>query len=209
MELVHPYPKWLLAIKNATFRTKLIIGIVLLLAVLLLLPFFFQYIQHRDGYRLSDVLLDSLPSANVSIPIFAMIWSTVLLFAIRSLRDPQLLLTYLYGFVFLCICRVITMVVVPLDPPQGLIALTDPLSNYFYGTKDFITKDLFFSGHTATLCLFFYCFQRKTDKIISFIFTIAVGFLVLIQHVHYTIDVVAAPFFTFLCFFMGKKIVNW
>jgi hypothetical protein len=209
MELVHPYPKWLLAIKNSSFRLKLIIGVILLAIVLTLLPFFFQYIEHRQGYALNDVVVNALPATNVSIPIFTMIWSMALLFMIRSVKDPQLFLLYLFGFLLLCICRMITLTLVPLNAPDGLIALTDPLSNYFYGKKGFITKDLFFSGHTATLCLFFFCFRRKLDRIIALLCTIAVGFLVLVQHVHYTIDVVLAPVFTFLCFFLAKKIVIW
>jgi hypothetical protein len=209
MELVNPQRNWLLAIKNISFRSKLIIGIFLLLVILIVLPFFFQYIERRQGYDLNDGLLNALPATNVSIPIFAMIWSMVLLFIIRSLTNPQLFITYLFGFLFLCLCRIITLTLVPLNAPNALIDLQDPLSNFFYGTKQFITKDLFFSGHTATVCLFFLCFQRKWDRIISLICTIAVGFLVLVQHVHYTIDVIAAPIFTYLSFFMAKKIVNW
>jgi len=208
MELIDRHPNWLLAIKNISFRSKLITGIFLLLIVVIALPFFFQYIEHRHGYNLNDALLTILPATNVSIPIFTMIWSMVLLFFIRSFTNPQLFILYLFGFLFLCLCRIVTLTLVPLNAPTGLIELHDPLSNFFYGTKDFITKDLFFSGHTATLCLFFFCFQRKWDKIIALICTIAVGFLVLIQHVHYTIDVIAAPVFTYLSFFMAKKIVN-
>jgi hypothetical protein len=208
MELVHPYPRWLVAVKNISFRVKLIAGISSLLIVVALLPFFFQYIEQRQGYKLNDALLNALPSLNVSLPIFCIIWSMVVWFLVRSLSNPRLFLLYLYGFLFLCICRVVTLTLVPLDPPDQLIALADPLSNFFYGTKDFITRDLFFSGHTATLCLFFFCFEGKRDRVVALISTIAVGFLVLVQHVHYTIDVVTAPAFTYLCFFLAGRVVK-
>lgn len=207
MDLVHPYPKWLLAIKEVSFRTKLIVGIVSLLIVVSLLPFFFQYIEHRDGYELNDVLLNAIPPADVSIPVFTAIWSMVLLFIIRSISNPGLFILYLYGFLFLCCCRIITITLVPLNAPVGLISLQDPLSNFFYGTKDFITRDLFFSGHAATLCLFAFCFRRKWDKILAWTCTAAVAALVIVQHVHYSIDVMAAPLFTFLCYLLARKVV--
>lgn len=207
MEVAQFQPtKWLPAIKNLSFRLKLLIGISFLFLVLALLPSFFQFIEHRNGYQLKDLILANLPATNVSIPVFAMIWSMVTLFIVRSVKDPQLFILYVYSFLFLCICRIITMFFVPLNPPTNLIPLVDPLSNSLYG-KDFITKDLFFSGHTATLCLFFFCFQRKIDRIVALVCTIAVGILVLVQHVHYTVDVVAAPFFAFLCYYLARKIV--
>jgi hypothetical protein len=209
MELVNVYPNWLLAVKNISFRKKLIIGIVLLSIALAFLPFFFSYIEQRQGHSINDVIVNALPATNVSVPIFLCIWSLVVLFIIRSWRNPQLLLHYLFAFLFLTLLRIITILLVPLNAPAGLIALTDPLSNYFYGTKGFITKDLFFSGHTATLCLFAFCFERKLDKLIAAASAIIVGILVLVQHVHYTVDVLAAPFFSFFCFIMGRRIVQW
>lgn len=207
MEVAQSYrTKWLPAVKNLSFRVKLFIGVILLSLVLILLPSFFQYIQHRNGYQLTDFILAELPAADVSLAVFGAIWSMVILFVFRSIKDPNLFILYLYSFLFLCICRIVTMFFVPLNPPNNLIPLVDPLSNSFYG-KDFITKDLFFSGHTATLCLFFFCFQRKIDRIVALVCTIAVGILVLVQHVHYTVDVVAAPFFAFLCFYLARKIV--
>ena len=208
MELAQSLQGWLLAINNFSFRLKLVTGIISLLIIVALLPFFFQYIQRRDGYELNDALLNALPPIDVSVPVFLAIWSMVLLFIIRSINSPQLFLVYLYGFLFLCVCRIITLSAVALETPPGLIELKDPLSNFFYGSSNFITKDLFFSGHTATLCLFFFCFQRKWDKVIALACSVVVGVLLLVQHVHYTIDVLAAPVFTLLCFGFAKKMVT-
>jgi hypothetical protein len=156
---------------------------------------------------LKDSVLDVLGPKDVSVPIFAVIWSCTAFFLYRCVQSPMMFMTYMYGFVLLTLSRMITISLVPLNPPDGLIPLIDPISNSFYG-KTFITKDLFYSGHTATQCLFFFCFRRKLDRAIALFCSIAVGFLVLVQHVHYTIDVVAAPVFTFICYFIAKKIVN-
>ena len=198
---------WKIALSERSFKKKLTVGIILICIILASLPFFFHYIEKRDGYIINDYILNHLPARNVSIPIFTLIWTMVILFIVRSTKDPYLFLTYLYSFVLLCLCRMISISVVALNPPEGLIALVDPISNSFYG-KSFITKDLFFSGHTASQWLFFLCFRRKVEKTAALICTIAVGFFVLVQHVHYLIDVLAAPIFGTICYWVAKKIVN-
>ena len=210
MELiqVHTNLRWSSALQHISFKRKLIIGVVLVTCILITLPFFFQYIEQRPGSILNDALLSYLQPRDVSIPIFAMIWSMALLFIIRSVQSPSVFLVALWGFIFLFLTRICTISLIALSPPPGLIPLIDPISNRFYGNS-FITKDLFYSGHTAAVCLFFFCFQRKIDRWMALVCTIAVGFLVLVQHVHYTIDVIAAPFFTFLCYLLARKIVHW
>ena len=198
---------WKQALGNKSFRLKLFIGLIFIAAALGCLPFFFQYIQQRQGYILNDFVLRNLKPHDVSIPIFTIIWGMVILFVVRSIQSPLVFITYLYSFAILCLVRMVTIKCVALEPPTGLIDLVDPISNMFYG-KSFITKDLFFSGHTATQWLFFLCFRRKIDKWLALFCTIAIGFLVLVQHVHYTIDVLAAPVFGTICFVISKKIVN-
>lgn len=207
MKTLEKASEWSIEWRQPAFRRKLVIGILLFAGALAALPPFFQYVEHRPAYLLHDVVLSAIPARNVSIPIFAMLWSMTILMVIRSFRYPRIFLTAVYGFAILELVRMITIYSVPLDTPAGLIPLIDPISNTFYG-KSFITKDLFFSGHTASLCLFFFCFQRKFDKRAALVCTIAVGFLVLVQHVHYTIDVIAAPVFTILCYKLAKKIVD-
>ncbi|MDF2433986.1 MAG: hypothetical protein JWP44_3617, partial [Mucilaginibacter sp.] len=76
---------------------------------------------------------------------------------------------------------------------------TDPLTGVFYGEAN-ITKDLFFSGHTATLTLIMLCLEKRTDKIIAFFAVVTVAVLLLVQHIHYSIDILAAPVITYLCY---------
>jgi len=109
---------------------------------------------------------------------------------------------------FLSLSRIITIGLVPLNPPRGLIPLIDPLTNIFYGGT-FISKDLFYSGHTATLLLMSCCLPKKVEKSIAFIAAQCVAVMVLIQHIHYSIDVLAAFPFTYLVFISGKKLVAY
>jgi hypothetical protein len=198
---------WSVFMRDRLSRKKLWIAVTLVVFILISFPYFFQYIEKRSGQVMDDSFLSWLPAHDVSIPIFACIWSCALLFIFRSCKDPNLMITYFYGFVLVSVTRFITISMVVLDPPPSLIPLVDPISNSFYGDH-FITRDLFYSGHTANQFLFFLCFRRKIDRYVALLCTIAVGFLVLVQHVHYTIDVAAAPIFTLLCYFVAKKIVN-
>ena len=208
MELVQGYLKWLIAVRNVSFRNRLTIGLLVLIAIVLMLPSFFRFAEQRKGYRINDLVLNALHPADVSVPIFVCIWFTVALFFFRSATDPQLFLLYIYGFLLITLCRIITIALVPLDPPVNLVDLRDPISNYFYGSKNFITKDLFFSGHTATLSLFGFTFKSKFDKVIALLAALVVACLLLVQHVHYTVDVVAAPFFTYACFLLAKRLLT-
>ncbi len=62
-----------------------------------------------------------------------------------------------------------------------------------------VTKDLFFSGHISAMCLFVYFTDHKLWKTCLLVATPVLAMLILWQHVHYTIDIVAAPFFAFIC----------
>lgn len=187
------------------FRQWLIAGFALLLPILCFFPIFFNLIEQRQGYSINDWLLKQFQPQNTSVVIFIVIWATALLVLIRSIQQPSILLVFLWGYILLSFLRMISITLIPLNPPATLLELKDPLSNAFYGSK-FITKDLFFSGHTSTMFLICLCLQKKMDKIWSLLSTIIVGVLVLVQHVHYTIDVLAAPPFTFLVFLAAQKL---
>jgi hypothetical protein len=178
------------------YKKKLLLSVILLVITLCILPYFFGYIEKREGLHLNDIILKYVPAYDVSIIVFAIIWSMSIFILVRAIQNPLIFITYLTSFVLLTISRMATIYFLPLSPPSDLIVLKDPLSNFFYGTT-FITKDLFYSGHTASMFLMFLCLHKKRDKAIALFATISIGVFVLIQHIHYSIDVVAAPIFTY------------
>lgn len=178
----------------------------MLTCILLLFPYFFAYIEKRNGVMLDDILLQYIGPADLSIPIFIIIWSTTLLFIVRSFYYPDIFINAVYCLSFLSLMRMLSIFLTPLDPPATLIAIKDPLTSITYGGKDvFITKDLFFSGHTSNMLMLALCFKKRTDRLIGFLAAITVGVLVLFQHAHYTIDVVAAFLITGFVVLFGKK----
>lgn len=187
---------WVDAIQSPKTRSKILLGSVATILIVSFMPFFFGQIQKRDGIVLNDWVLAYLPAYNVSIIIFTLIWGMAGLIVYRALYNPQIYIKYAWTLFFINLTRLITIWLFALDPPHGMLHLVDPITGIFYGNK-VITKDLFYSGHTSTMVLIFLCLQKRNDKIISFFAAIAVMVLLLVQHIHYTIDVVAAPIFVY------------
>jgi membrane-associated phospholipid phosphatase len=207
MALLTETISWSKAWQERRFRNKTIIALVLVAIILTLLPTFFAFIEKREGMVLQDYVLDAIPAIDVSIPTFVIIWSTVLLVFFRIYQNPRLFLVIAYGFILMCLARVLTISMLPLNPPAGLIVLKDPIANIAYGGNGiFITKDLFYSGHTGNMFLFFLCLERKWDKIFALTASFLVGILVMIQHIHYSIDVIAAFIFTYFIYLGAKKL---
>jgi hypothetical protein len=188
-------------------RAQLIIGSILMFLISCMLPSFFNLIQKRDGAVLNDWVLSAIPPHNVSWAIFTVIWGIGLYALWRGIEKPAIYINYLWTFIFVTVLRVLAISLVPLNPPPGLIVLTDPLTAVFYG-RSTITKDLFFSGHTSILFLTFLCLERKWDKILALTGTLIVACLLLVQHVHYTVDVIAAPIIIYPVYRLVKYLLN-
>ena len=200
---------WKEALGDSFYKKRFQLGLIIWVALLIAFPFFFDFIENRNGVVFNDWIINNIPAFDLSIPTFLIIWSMFLLFLFRAIYKPELLLLFLWGFIFLSISRFITIFLFTLNPPEQLIELSDPITNIFYGKKHgFITKDLFYSGHTSTQFLMFLCFTKKTDKILSLISTILIGIFVLVQHIHYSIDVLAAPILTYYVYLLGKTTVT-
>ncbi|WP_136667782.1 phosphatase PAP2-related protein [Flavobacterium sp. H122] len=199
---------WKTAWSHSKFRIKTILGLIFMISILIFFPGFLASIELRDGIVLNDWFLKILPAYDVSIPIFIILYSISVLGFIRIYQNASIGIMAIWGFSLLFTARIITIALVPLNTPNDFIMLVDPASVVFYGSNT-ITKDLFFSGHTATLFFSALCFEKKTDKIVTFILTFIIGFLLLVQRAHYTIDILGALVFSYCCWYLAKKITKY
>lgn len=198
---------WQFAWEYPAFRVKFILGLLVLFLILFYAQDFFLFIQARNGVLIDDWVLSRLPAHNVSRYIFLIINPAIGFFIWRIIKNSSMCITALWGYVFLCMARMITILLIPLEAPVNLVHLTDPFLVLVYGPHA-ITKDLFFSGHTATLCLIGLCLENKNEKMIIFFAAAILAVLLLVQHVHYTADVIAAPVFSYIFWYLGKKITR-
>lgn len=197
---------WTAAFQNKSFSVQFIFASVALLIVVSLLPYFFHsIIGPRPGISINDFVLNAFTPQDHSWIIFGLIYISLALTLQGVFRKPDQVLLGLNGYLFLTLFRMVSMYVFTLEAPEGIIPLHDPLVDVIaYGGKVF-NKDLFFSGHVATLTLFVLVEERSVVKRILIINSLLVAGLILLQHVHYTIDVLAAPFMSLAIFWIMKR----
>ncbi|WP_139925305.1 phosphatase PAP2-related protein [Hymenobacter sp. DG01] len=199
---------WREAWRQPAFRGRLGVVLVLLLTLAALLPRFFAWVQARPGTIFPDPLLALLPARDVSGLTFAVIYLGIGLGVATLLPRPYPLLRALTAYLLLHLLRCATLALLPLEPPIGLIMLRDPLvEQLFYAAPAPITKDLFFSGHTATLLLLALAVPAGWRRRVLLAATVAIGLLVMVQRAHYSYDVLAAPLFAGLSFWLAGRLI--
>jgi len=164
--------------------------------MLFLLTRFLLWVETRPGIVLDDPVLRTFAPIDVNWITFAIIYGGVTAGVVFLSRYPERFVLAFQSYVIMVAFRIIAMALVPLDPPATPFPLLDPFVETF-GTGAQLTKDLFFSGHTATLFLLFMVMPSKLTRILFFLCVLSVALCVLVQHVHYTIDVFAAPLFAY------------
>lgn len=204
--------KYRFAEKNT--RNEFLIVIAILVLALISLTNFLLYNELRNGVVFTDPILNLFSPVDVTWITFLIIYSALLIAIIVLIKDPELLEIAFLSYAFTAFIRIAAMYSLPLNPPADIIPLNDPFVQLF-GSGNILLKDLFFSGHTSTLFLLFLIVKNKMMKTLFLSLTVIVAACVLIQHVHYTIDVLAAPFFTYAAYkaanrfhFLIKKFVS-
>jgi hypothetical protein len=168
---------------------------------------FLTYVEARPGYPLHDPILSHLPAHDLAIPIFAIIYTMIILCFVIHRRRPYDILVITIGYTCLTLFRWAAMYMVPLDPPAAMVVLKDPIVETLLGGR-MITKDLFFSGHTSLLVLLSMSIPYGKKRYLFFFGTLLVAFMLLVQHAHYSVDVLIAPLFSVMCYRLGQIVAK-
>lgn len=190
---------WKPCLSSSQFRITFFVSIIFLASALFAYRKFLDFVEARPGVSIPDPILNLYPPIDLTWLIFSLIYSCLLVGIIALIKHPERLLLAFQTYSVIIIVRMFAMYLVPFEAPEKIIILKDPFIEMF-GSGESLTKDLFFSGHTATLFLLFLVVESKSFKYIFLISTVVVGVSIVLQHVHYIIDIFAAPFFTYVCF---------
>lgn len=186
---------------------------VVLIALVFLLVASFVFIRFlafhearvaEGGWLFNDPVHPFVPIFDVSLPIFSITYGSVLLYFLLSYKQSHFLARLMIAYGIIIVFRMITMSLIPLKEPDKLVHLEDPfLNNLIYPGR--IVTDLFFSGHTALL---FAIFILSGKRLVFLGLTIFMGFLLMVQRVHYSIDVIVAIPFAWLAAYSSQYILT-
>jgi len=201
---------WKEALKNRRFTVSLVFVFAGFIAFGAFLPYFFnEILLPKPGRILNDPVLNFFTPRNWSVEIFILIYSCAVLSIAFNLRKPKIILLGLQTYVAVNFLRIISLYLFTLEAPEGTIPLNDPLvSTIAYGQPVYV-KDLFFSGHISTLCVFIFIEEKKGLKYFILTSTVVVALLLASQRVHYTLDMLAAPLITWMVFQILCRINSW
>ncbi len=196
--------------KKDTFL--LFLGAVALLAAALLVQHFaYNYVDHHAQVTyVGDLLLDNLPTINLDF--FIVQGALILSFVVMMLCaiQPRYLLFSIKSLAFFIIVRSFFISLTHLGVSLHQITLNAQgvgfsIYDFLYNAKN----DFFFSGHVGAPFLFGLIFWKEALwRNFFFVAAGIFGVTMILAHMHYSIDVFAAPFITYSIFIISKKIFN-
>lgn len=166
---------------------------------------FIPSIERREHtVQFEDAILSRFKPVDCTIVNVVLFNTSAVCIVVETIMNGTFRYT-MYAHALTMLVRMVTLYLLPLREPTFSIPLRDPIIDWFTGTQSKpLMKDLFMSGHT----LFVWVNLFWTREIIMHsMFAVLIPVLLLWQHVHYTVDVIMAPFVAYTCSNLVKMIV--
>lgn len=199
---------WKTELADRNFRKLFIIAVFATIITIILFANYRIYNETRVGVEIPDPFLSLFSPIDLTWSTFAMIYLGLLTGIYFFVQRPRLFVQALLTYTILVLFRMLLMYSLPLESPHDIIALRDPLVEYF-GSEKPLDKDYFFSGHTATMFMLFLLSYKSKIKWVFLVGSILIGLSVVIQHTHYAVDALVAPFVAYASYRIALSIVKY
>ena len=166
----------------------------------------FAYSGRPTSSFVGDLFLDNLPTVDLNLIIIEGAFLSIVLGILYVLSKPRHILFTLKALALFIIVRAlfISLTHVGVYPTH-----VDPGLGFFDGMYSYLNFQLgfFFSGHTGLPFLMALVFwDNRTVRILFLSMSLVFGVAVLLAHIHYSIDVLAAPFMAYGIFGIAKRL---
>ncbi len=187
--------------KNKDFLTSVFFGFVLLFGSLLVNFYAGVYANERASNSVTDIVLSNTQVYDLDQIFVYGTWFLVLVIIALCVLHPKRLPFVLKSIALFVFIRSVFLTLTHLAPFPNQITIdpTSLLRYFMFGA------DLFFSGHTGLPFLMALLFWEDLYlRIFFIILSLTFAVVVLLSHLHYTIDVVSAFFITYSIFCIAE-----
>jgi hypothetical protein len=203
----HPHPyrelrrRWRHYASQREFRLSLFLSIITVIAAYGIMLLAIQFATERASNSVTDLILSNTPVIDVNnlfvYGTFFLVGTVAFLCATHPKRIPftlnALALFWLIRSIFVSLTHI-----APFETHTAIDFGTAI-------TKTFFGSDLFFSGHTGAPFLFALMYWKERNlRHLFLVWSIFFAVVVLLGHLHYSIDVLAAFFITYAIFHMAQ-----
>ena len=189
-------------LKNKKFMISVATGLVMLFVGLAINFYAAFYAAQAAGNSVSYLILNNIPVFDVDgLAVYGpvLLWLFV---AALCIEDPKIIPFVLKATALFIVIRAGFVTLTHLGPIPGSIDNSSApafLKAFTFG------NDLFFSGHTGLPFLMALIFwKRRALRYIFIVASICFGAIMLMAHLHYSIDVASAFFITFTIFHIAR-----
>jgi len=175
---------------------SLLNGFFILIASFFIMNHAGNYATKMAEIPVGDIVLDNLIIRDVSffhVQIAIFFW---VLFTVYMLTKPSFIPFIIKTISLFLLVRSAFICMTHLGVPSNKLVIPDDVSSLVL-----FNGDLFFSGHVGAPFLMMLVFwQEKVVRYVCLSASIIFAYIVLVGHIHYSIDVFAAPFITYSIF---------
>ena len=188
---------------NKEYLKEAAFAVALLLVSLVINYYAGLYASRIASNPVSDIILSNTRVYDVDFFFVYGALALVFFFAGIVLWDPKKIPFSIKTIALFVIIRSIFVSLTHIAPFPGELVVTS--SNRFFDLFSGSTGDLFFSGHTGLPFLFALIFwKEKILRYVMLFLSVFFVIIVLLGHLHYTIDVVGAFFITYSIYCMAE-----